>query len=266
VCVCVGVCVGVCVCVSCVGEESIGWSFLHFQSIHLSDFPRHHPTPNQNTTEQLALGTLLFHALSSLQHRTSTHGGGGMLMGLYSWELWRSMLWYSPLFVTSNMVLWLRALKLCSPAFLSVGMNLNYFVTVLFGVLIVGKWPTKGETMGGLFILLSIVSGFAETVVHGSDEADRMARRKKGGRRAVEGGKDGVWPVAQPAAAPAAAVEEEGLVGAGGKQEGGRAGTEAGEQEEDETARLIHKHKPGANHLDFESLVEGDGVGIHPFT
>ncbi len=49
-------------------------------------------------------------------------------MDLYSWALWRDMLWYAPLFVTSTMVLWLRALKLCSPAALSVGMNLNYFV------------------------------------------------------------------------------------------------------------------------------------------
>lgn len=49
-------------------------------------------------------------------------------MGLYSKDLWLSMAWYAPLFVTSTMVLWLRALKLCSPALLSVGMNCNFMV------------------------------------------------------------------------------------------------------------------------------------------
>lgn len=49
-------------------------------------------------------------------------------MALYSWPLWRAMLWYAPFFVTSTMVLWLRALKLCSPAVLSIGMNSNFVV------------------------------------------------------------------------------------------------------------------------------------------
>lgn len=80
---------------------------------------------------QLALGTILFHVLARLPSHHANDSSEAQTqpeMGLYSWELWASMLWYAPLFVTSTMVLWLRALKLCSPALLSVGMNSNFVV------------------------------------------------------------------------------------------------------------------------------------------
>ena len=193
-------------------------------------------------------------------------------MGLYSWELWRSMLWYAPLFVTSTMVLWLRALKLCSPALLSVGMNFNYLVTVLMGILIVGKWPTPGETIGGGFILLSIVSGLVETYVHGADEDERALRRaaRKARKAAGASADKAGWPIAQPAAPAASPVElEKGELVATESSESGEDGDEEEEEVEedleDETARLIHKHKHQVNNLDFDSLCEGDGVGIHPF-
>lgn len=133
-------------------------------------------------------------------------------------------------------------------------------VTVLFGILIVGKWPTTAELIGGGFILLSIVSGIAETMVNGDGEARGEKRLRRG---QAEKPLAGVFP---PAASPADALE----------LESGRTATEAsreeeeGEQEEedDETARLIHKHKPQQHHayLGFDSLEEGDGVGIHPFS
>lgn len=94
------------------------------------------PLGLKSKSKQLALGTVLFHAISSLQH----HTGQGE-MDLYSWPLWRSMLWYAPLFVTSTMVLWLRALKLCSPAVLSIGMNSNFVVRVRsFGRVLLDCW------------------------------------------------------------------------------------------------------------------------------
>lgn len=151
-------------------------------------------------------------------------------------------------------------------------------MTVLFGILIVGKWPTPGETIGGGFILLSILSGVGETIINGDGEAREERRRLRRLRRKE---KEAGWPVAvqgaggefgPPAASPveaaAAAVLEAGGVGEEEEEEEETGSSEEDEdEEEDETARLIHKHKPRANHhLDFDSLVEGEGVGMHPFS
>lgn len=241
---------------------------------------------------KLALGTVLFHAISSLQHHT-----GAGAMGLYSWPLWRSMLWYAPLFVTSTMVLWLRALKLCSPAVLSIGMNSNFVVrarscvcvcfwllaqprypsflaahatsppkqthththitqvTIAFGVLIVHKWPTPAECIGGGFILVSILSGIAETIVHGEHAEDTVQQAE------APKHSGGPWPLAAQPAAPAAAAA--GMVGAGAAMGKGRVGLEV--EGEDGLARLVPpQHK--ANHLGYEGLEEGVGGALHPFT
>ncbi len=139
---------------------------------------------------KLTLGTLLFHVLSVLQN--------GAMEGMYPRHLWATMLWYAPLFVTATQVLWLRALKLCSPAVLSIGMNANFVVTVLWGILLLGKWPTPGELVGGAFILVSILSGVVETIVNvdeavaaaievaaGAREKRRQSRRWRRNRKIV---------------------------------------------------------------------------------
>jgi hypothetical protein len=71
---------------------------------------------------------------------------------------------YGPLFVTCTQVLWLRALKRTSPVVLSVGMNANYVVTVLWGIVLLRQLPSQRQVAGGTPILLSIISGIAETL------------------------------------------------------------------------------------------------------
>lgn len=65
--------------------------------------------------------------------------------------------------MTSTYFLWLRAVKYCKPTVLSVGMNLNFINTIIWSVLLLHKWPSLGETSGGVLILFSIVSGTFET-------------------------------------------------------------------------------------------------------
>lgn len=120
-------------------------------------------------------------------------------------------------------------------------------VTIAFGILIVHKWPTPAECIGGAFILVSILSGIAETIVHGEHAEEEEAPQHRG-----------PWPLAQPAA-PAAA--EAGMVGAAAAMGKGRVGPE---EEEEELARLVPlQHK--ANHLGYEGL-EGVRGALHPFT
>jgi len=120
---------------------------------------------------KLAIGTLLFHLLSVWQHGAMDVPSLLPFPSLYPSSLLRTMLWYAPLFVTSTQVLWLRAVKFCSPSVLSIGMNANFVVTVLMGGLILGTWPTTGELVGGAVIVGSIVSGITETVVEKRGES-----------------------------------------------------------------------------------------------
>lgn len=113
-------------------------------------------------------------------------------------------------------------------------------VTIIFGILIVNKWPTPAECIGGGFILVSILSGIAETVVHGAADGAKEEEGRLPGA-AQEAPKQG-WPLAQPA------------VGVG--MEGAAA--------EGELARLVPPPPHKTNHLGYEALEEG--VGLHPFT
>ena len=125
-------------------------------------------------------------------------------------------------------------------------------VTIAFGVVIVQKWPTPAECIGGGFILVSILSGIAETIVHG-EHAEETAQEAPKQR--------GPWPLAAQSAAPAAA--EAGMVGAGAAMGKGPVGSEV--EGEEELARLVPpQHK--ASHLGYEGLEEGVGGALHPFT
>lgn len=108
-------------------------------------------------TSKVIIGTILFHILAVIQDGTGSMGT------LYSLPLWLTMLWYGPLFVTSTYFLWLRAVKYCKPTVLSVGMNLNFVNTIVWSVLLLHKWPSLGESVGGILIVFSIISGTLET-------------------------------------------------------------------------------------------------------
>lgn len=207
---------------------------------------------------KLSLGTILFHFLSVWQHgqmdMPSMTSSSSSSSFYYPPALLRTMLWYAPLFVTSTQVLWLRALKLCSPSVLSIGMNANFVVTVLMGGVILGKWPTVGEMVGGGFILVSIVSGIAETVLDGrrkevEEEARREGRRER--RRNRRRRKD-------------KAIGDEEV---GGKQEEGEEGEEglsSGDrsEEEGEETLLLRKAHFQASHIEQDSLSVGFGPHV----
>jgi len=209
---------------------------------------------------KLSFGTILFHFLSVWQHGqmdmpsiiTSSSSSSSFY---YPPSLLRTMLWYAPLFVTSTQVLWLRALKLCSPSVLSIGMNANFVVTVLMGGLILGKWPTVGELVGGGFILVSIVSGVAETVLDGrkdeeeeKDGGRERRRERRRSRRRREG----------------RAISDEEVGGKQEGEEGGEEGLSSGgsSEEEGEETLLLKKPHFQASHIEQDSLSVGFGPHV----
>ena len=53
---------------------------------------------SSSSSSQVSLGTILFHVLSVLE------GGSPEIEDLYSLRLWKNMMWYGPIFVTSTQV------------------------------------------------------------------------------------------------------------------------------------------------------------------
>lgn len=206
---------------------------------------------------KLSLGTILFHFLSVWQHGQmdipSIASSSSSSYLYYPSSLLRTMLWYAPLFVTSTQILWLRALKLCPPSVLSIGMNANFIVTVLMGGVILGKWPTMGELVGGVFILISIVSGVAETLLDGrmkdrEEEGGRKGRRERRRRLRREG----------------KAVGDEEV---GENQEGEKDGEEGlgsggNSDEEGEGTLLLKRPHFQASHIEHDSLSVGFGPHV----
>lgn len=199
---------------------------------------------------KLSLGTILFHFLSVWQHGQMdmpSMASSSSSSFYYPPALLRTMLWYAPLFVTSTQVLWLRALKLCSPSVLSIGMNANFVVTVLMGGVILGKWPTVGEMVGGAFILVSIVSGVAETVVDGrKEEGEKEGRGGRSRRRRRKEKRDEEVGEKQEGAED----EEDGLSSGGSSEEEG------------EETLLLKKPHFQASHIEQDSLSVGFGPHV----
>ena len=207
---------------------------------------------------KLSLGTLLFHILSVWQHgkmdMPSMTSSSSSSSFYYPPALLRTMLWYAPLFVTSTQVLWLRALKLCSPSVLFIGMNANFVVTVLMGGVILGKWPTVGEMVGGAFILVSIVSGISETMLdRGRKEKEKdvgregRRERRRNRRRRKE---------------KAIGDEEVGEKEEGEEEEEEDLSSGESSDEEGEETLLLKKPHLQASHIEQDSLSVGFGPHV----
>jgi drug/metabolite transporter (DMT)-like permease len=145
---------------------------------------------------RVAVGTAFYHLLALAQG--STIG----VERLYDWHLWRCMLWFGCVFVLLGQALWLLALRDCDPGLISLGTSFMFILNMIWAAILLRRYPTNGEYLGGAIIFLSVVSGLWE---------ERWALRRKAAEAEAE--------------AEAEAVAEEGA-GVGGEQEG-----QEGEQE-----------------------------------
>ena len=72
------------------------------------------------------------------------------------------MAWYGPIFVTLGQVVWLQSLKLCDPSTISIFTSFMFVLNMAWAAVILSRYPTNAEYLGGSIILLSVVSGLLE--------------------------------------------------------------------------------------------------------
>ena len=75
------------------------------------------------------------------------------------------MLPYGILYVFGVQVSLLTALTTCSPVYVSVGCNLLFFLSIGWGMVLLGEFPTIPQLFGIGFIGLSIISSTREIIV-----------------------------------------------------------------------------------------------------
>ena len=68
------------------------------------------------------------------------------------------MLYYGIFFATVPQQCWLQATNTCSKPLLSTGINSQFAVQIVFGMIILQSFPTPSVLVGGTFILASIIS------------------------------------------------------------------------------------------------------------
>ena len=105
---------------------------------------------------RVCVGTILFHLLI-LAIRNEY-----MLTELYSAKVWMYMVWYGFVFVFLGQVCWLTALTSTSPLTVSVGTTTLFIFTIMWGIIILGKLPSKEEWIGFAIISFSIISSIFE--------------------------------------------------------------------------------------------------------
>lgn len=123
---------------------------------------------------RVAVGTVFYHLLALVEG--STAGAER----LYDWHLWKCMLWYGVVFVLVGQALWLLALRFCDPGLISLGTSFMFVLNMVWASILLRRFPSHGEYLGGAVIFVSVVSGLLE-------ERQALSRQQKVGGDKKEG-------------------------------------------------------------------------------
>lgn len=76
---------------------------------------------------------------------------------VFSPLVWKWMAIYSIIIVVGGQIFWFQGLKLTTAADVSLANSFNPIASILLAYLILGEIPTKGQYIGGIFIILGII-------------------------------------------------------------------------------------------------------------
>eukprot|EP01065_Artemidia_motanka_P009122 TRINITY_DN14656_c0_g1_i2.p1 TRINITY_DN14656_c0_g1~~TRINITY_DN14656_c0_g1_i2.p1 ORF type:complete len:264 (+),score=91.19 TRINITY_DN14656_c0_g1_i2:356-1147(+) len=125
-----------------------GWCYSTSIAIlnrHLQDVPL-----GLLATFRVALGSVVYHLIAN---------GTDQLAFIYTWHVWKVMLWYSLVYVTLGQCLWLVSLKLAASNDVVVGTTTLLPLSLAWGAVIVGNVPTAGQIVAALMLTGVAVSG-----------------------------------------------------------------------------------------------------------
>lgn len=111
--------------------------------------------PGILTIFRLVIGTVSYHVIKLAQ-------GTDKYSTLWTGELWLHMLYYGVFFVTVPQQCWLQATNTCNKPLLSTGVNSQFAVQIVFGMIVLQSFPSPPVLVGGTFILASIISAIAK--------------------------------------------------------------------------------------------------------
>ncbi len=105
---------------------------------------------------RVSIGTLMFHIFMAIMIQDY------MWNELRNATLWLYMIPYGIIFVFGGQIFWLMALSTTSPQVVSIGTTTLFILTILWGMIILQKIPTKEEWIGFSILSVSIVSSILE--------------------------------------------------------------------------------------------------------
>eukprot|EP01063_Lacrimia_lanifica_P020436 TRINITY_DN27749_c0_g1_i1.p1 TRINITY_DN27749_c0_g1~~TRINITY_DN27749_c0_g1_i1.p1 ORF type:complete len:435 (+),score=96.45 TRINITY_DN27749_c0_g1_i1:96-1400(+) len=130
-----------------------GWAYS--VSLYITKTELNRVAPGQIVVFRAAFGTVFYHILSAiLGKETYKH--------LYSFALWRWMVWYGLLFVFLGQLTWTTALLNNPPALLSVGITALFPLQILWSVWVLGDWPPPADILITGALLAIVISGAVE--------------------------------------------------------------------------------------------------------
>ncbi len=109
---------------------------------------------------RVSIGTLMFHIFMAVMIQDY------MWNELRNATLWLYMIPYGIIFVFGGQMCWLMALSTASTQAISIGTTTLFILTILWGIIILKKIPTKEEWIGFSILSVSIVSSVCEKLYH----------------------------------------------------------------------------------------------------
>ena len=107
---------------------------------------------------RVSVGTLMFHIFMAIMIQDY------MWNELRNSTLWLYMIPYGIIFVFGGQIFWLMALSTTSPQVVSIGTTTLFVLTIMWGMIILQKIPTKAEWIGFCILSVSIVSSILEKI------------------------------------------------------------------------------------------------------
>jgi len=107
---------------------------------------------------RVSIGTLMFHIFMAIAIQDY------MWNELRNATLWLYMIPYGIIFVFGGQIFWLMALSTTSAQVISIGTTTLFILTILWGMIILQKIPTKEEWIGFCVLSVSIASSILEKI------------------------------------------------------------------------------------------------------
>lgn len=94
------------------------------------------------------------------------------LYNRFSWGSWSTLVWWAPLYVCINQILWVKAVQLAHPITIALGCNSLFLLVIAWGVLLVHEIPDIALLISAAILAVSLLSSSLEVINQASQLED----------------------------------------------------------------------------------------------